>query len=1648
MSTLGKYLNERYTDRYTRSNSDFDETFIQYSQIYSSEPDQPIDTTKLEYIEGFKEESLLKTDEISDRGDYEKNPSAPTTNHAIFAQTIVNGLREGNFDKSAQLLISSLHSKSNPRGFSDRSVIDDLINLFKKTQGLVELPISMILKIGALYDSYYYKESDEPINLDIINGISGNNNRDILDNKDVLGTHYGTYSTKNGELKGIVAPFVRPLTPRSIDDKMLSNFDNYSSTNIVKNYRPEFYNFDNKRNESISNNISSHIPFSGYGVMNNYLNSIHKIFFNEGLDGGGLNDTQNDNKIPYHIIGNYNGRLKTIKTYNDQHINFMASYNSYEMGLDLDLEELLTEFDELTSSITLNDDFIYTKKNSKEKLEFFLILSKIKANFLSGSFTVPDVYLKIEELCSVNNLGAKEDDKYDLPDFVALLLYTLYPPDGPEPSEGLNRPNKKFKILSKYLVDENSFIGTSTEEISVNNKGLSLQKEIIKLGGNYDRIDRLVSKLLVDIWSNEMPKNDTRKLKKLDKKGVFVVYPGTGGHIDLSSTIGDFVTKTNVVSTSFSEDPGDPNRNDAGIWMPTMFTKLEPTDVSDNYYVDDINIDSTSKIELYQKYEEIDNDFHIDRVNGLDKTKRDEVRKYVYNSNSFDPEYFKPQSYPTNSTTINYFDRYDDVYLIKQVRSIPASWENQTKAELFKFNNKLLLLNTPRLLWFETPKSNPSIGGYINRTLSGGNPKDTFYGYYDSKELTHYGFNFIGNNNIKQLQDGFKSSGNSVVDNTTKSIKEYPSGKGLYDTYQEVKSNRSTDNDKDDYLTLFLGLNNDSTKGYDYNSAKSLIDIFDIDKLEDFRLLYKRFSNDEGSNYFKETFNTFDFKSLLKHLSMFGYEDISENLSINDRDFNKDEIATLLCGYTGHFIDFASNCGLNKLINTAITLGQENKARVVIDEFMNDKITVNNYSTAGPLDIENTEDNPTSIRVNSFLFNPLVAYSYATEGGESKSYEGIVDQIGDKLLFRTILFGDQTIKPYNPTVLEDQGGIEYLIDKYVHFTYSPYMGVYDLTINPNLKNKDIVTELTRNFFRQLNIELNIGNLQLLVSYLRSYINYTLKYSPVEFSGTNPITDIIKRSRLEATSNRNVEVAETKYDRTYVGDKLPNSSGKSGWEVTAFKEEGSEDISSITTPLFEYEVNGLDDLNMVETFNQWVKDFNKRTVDRTIKLLDNSLENFGKVLGDYDDIGNSSSNIAINDINEEERELRTGTYYRIKTLYDKNVSFKNIDYTKSNLFTSDISKVDVNELLDTPLFYNFNVQSSDMCEDDYSNSFKEDRHGKNNELKDLYSYASVLDRGNNDYGSKVLVDVVGLSSILGTQISTIKDVNKATDKSMWSVLSALASEHEFLLLPLTSYINLSSSNRENQSPYDLAHDMFGVFNELTMWESNPSFIFQLGSLTSEINDKNSKKKGFNQPFNPSDTFCLDINPNELGVDGNAQILSEDMPSDIKNSEVTAFIVDFANANQSMFKNIQISTNEFTNTEESIKASVSLSDSTKNLSLSTGKLFSAMESRSYTCTVTSMGNTTLQPLSYFYLRNVPLFYGTYWITNVSHKVTPNNMVTTFKGVRQPIIKKPTPNKTILSKIIRAAKERSGASGYTDRNDPTPIPSSGVLYVERGL
>jgi len=102
---------------------------------------------------------------------------------------------------------------------------------------------------------------------------------------------------------------------------------------------------------------------------------------------------------------------------------------------------------------------------------------------------------------------------------------------------------------------------------------------------------------------------------------------------------------------------------------------------------------------------------------------------------------------------------------------------------------------------------------------------------------------------------------------------------------------------------------------------------------------------------------------------------------------------------------------------------------------------------------------------------------------------------------------------------------------------------------------------------------------------------------------------------------------------------------------------------------------------------------------------------------------------------------------------------------------------------------------------------------------------------------------------------------------------------------------------------------------------------------------------------------------------------------------------------------------------------------------------------------MGNVMIQPTMYFYLKNIPLFRGSYWITEVTHTIRTTGIETSFKGTRIPQQSLPNPTDSFLAsyrslfdKLVKRAKvkiseEQQALSGET--NTQKVITTSSGTY-----
>ena len=111
------------------------------------------------------------------------------------------------------------------------------------------------------------------------------------------------------------------------------------------------------------------------------------------------------------------------------------------------------------------------------------------------------------------------------------------------------------------------------------------------------------------------------------------------------------------------------------------------------------------------------------------------------------------------------------------------------------------------------------------------------------------------------------------------------------------------------------------------------------------------------------------------------------------------------------------------------------------------------------------------------------------------------------------------------------------------------------------------------------------------------------------------------------------------------------------------------------------------------------------------------------------------------------------------------------------------------------------------------------------------------------------------------------------------------------------------------------------------------------------------------------------------------------------------VKYGSPDNQIVRNLSVETNNNKVTAESITMLQQLSDNedrnktvTKDCSM-----LNVIAGRSYTAKVDTIGNAQIYPMQFFFLERMPLFDGLYQIMKVEHDIRPNDMTTSFEGMR---------------------------------------------------
>lgn len=324
----------------------------------------------------------------------------------------------------------------------------------------------------------------------------------------------------------------------------------------------------------------------------------------------------------------------------------------------------------------------------------------------------------------------------------------------------------------------------------------------------------------------------------------------------------------------------------------------------------------------------------------------------------------------------------------------------------------------------------------------------------------------------------------------------------------------------------------------------------------------------------------------------------------------------------------------------------------------------------------------------------------------------------------------------------------------------------------------------------------------------------------------------------------------------------------------------------------------------------------------------------------------------------------------------------------------------------------------------------------------------LDKANKDIGDLAYLSLDKLISLENINNSKI---------NLYSVISMITQGSGFNMMALPAYVNFYGANTtyKSMTSENIANTLFGTFLDVDYQESTPKFILQYTGPVSHVADLMDINK--NNFLYKNDGFNIgDINNNPL-ITTIPEVFGDFDFS--KSNRVVAFEVSVGDTHQNIFKSVQLDQESLKNTTESFMAEDKLSRSetgSATYQIDIG-LFDIYRTRSYTCNVTCMGNVMIQPSMYFYLKNIPIFRGTYYITSVSHSIKNNNITTNFTGVRISNTSLPDPKESfmagfkvlfdsITNKAIAKQRENDTISGTT-LNETSIITSTGTYTIDLG-
>ena len=360
-------------------------------------------------------------------------------------------------------------------------------------------------------------------------------------------------------------------------------------------------------------------------------------------------------------------------------------------------------------------------------------------------------------------------------------------------------------------------------------------------------------------------------------------------------------------------------------------------------------------------------------------------------------------------------------------------------------------------------------------------------------------------------------------------------------------------------------------------------------------------------------------------------------------------------------------------------------------------------------------------------------------------------------------------------------------------------------------------------------------------------------------------------------------------------------------------------------------------------------------------------------------------------------------------------------------------------------YNNDVVKLDLY--NYFKSFN-DKWTSGNSIgkKSLLEEFLFIDRGNRDIGDLAYLDIQKLIDLEAPENANI---------DLYSICNILIGDGQnFDMRPMPGYINFYGSKLKNSkkstSTNDVANMVFGKYLEVDYEDASPRIIIQYVNDTSKHLDLSDTNENY---LFKNDGIDIGKSVNNPMIITNPDFFKPE--NLMKSNMVVGFDVNIGDQNQSIFKGVTLSTDTLKNTTETFKVWENIGRSATGAAAYQidSNLLDVYRQASYSCEVTMMGDMMIQPTMYFHINNIPIFKGSYLITEVNHNIRSGKMSTTFKGIR--IANYSLPNfedsftssykslfERIVQKSIQQFKEDTEPKTTTTEQNITTATGSGTI------